>query len=132
MEHSFLYANSSTVSLTPFRTGAVPDRQFPGWFPTSSVTTVRSHRALPECRYRPNWLPPTPPESPDYFRPPPAGYSRNALSLCIHSQSCIYQYVWAFTLPLLYTSGLSPSAVLDVRAFTVLLFYSYFYPHGLP
>ena len=41
---------------------------------------VHSHRVLPECRYRPNWLPPTPPESPDDFRPPPAGYSRTALS----------------------------------------------------
>ena len=69
---------------------------------------VRSHRALPECRYRPNWLPPTPPESPDDFRPPPAGYSRTALSAHSLTITRLQKCVRAFTVPLLYSSGLSP------------------------
>ena len=105
MEQSFLHAHCPTVSLTSFRTHESGDCR------TTTLPSdrpVRSHRALPECRYRPNWLPPTPPESPDYFRPPPAGYSRTALFLRIHSQSRVYKYVRAFTVPLFYTSGLSP------------------------
>ena len=71
---------------------------------------VRSHRALPECRYRPNWLPPTPTESPDDLRPPPTGYSRTALSA--HSLTLgIQKYVWAFTVPLLYYPGFHRTAV---------------------
>ena len=72
---------------------------------------VRSYWALPECRYRPNWLPPTPPESPDDLRPPPTGYSRTALSA--HSLTLgIQKYVWAFTVPMLYYPGFHCTVVL--------------------
>ena len=106
-----------TVSLTSLQTGAVLDRQSPGWFPTSPGITglrlsvpgwpVHSHQALPECRYHPHWLPPTPPESPDYVPHPPAGYSQSVLSAHSLTIACS-QYVRAFTVLLLYTSELSP------------------------
>ena len=68
---------------------------------------VRSHRALPECQYCPNWLPPTPrshPTTSDTCLPD----TLEQLSLHIHSQSRVYRYVQAFTVLLLHTSGLSP------------------------
>ena len=74
----------------------------------SSNRPVRSHRELPECRYCLDWLPPTPPESPNDFRPSPAGYSE-LLSLRIHSHSHIQNM-----------SGLSPYCCYIIRAFTVL------------
>ena len=91
---------------------------------------LRSHRALPECRYRPNWLPPTSPESPDDRRHPPT-VTPELLSLRIHSHS--QKYVLAFTVPLLYypgfhrttviLSGLSPHRCYIIQAFTVPLLY---------
>ena len=107
----------TTISLTSFRTGAVPDRQSPGAvshqsgdYRTTNLPPcwpVCSYRALPECRYCPNWTTIDTPESPDYSRHMPAGYSRTALS--VHSFTIAYpQGVWAFTVLLLYVSGLSP------------------------
>ena len=77
---------------------------------SSSQAAVRSHRALPECRYRPNWLPPTPPESPDDLWPPPTGYSRTALNA--HSLTLGIQKYVRFTVPLLYYPGFHRTAVL--------------------
>ena len=137
MEQSFLHSHSSTVSLTSFQTGSVLDRQSPGWFPIihesgdyrtmtlPSGRPVHSHRALPKCRYRPNWLPPTPPESPDYFRHPPAGYSRTALSLCAFTHNRMSTNMSGLSPYCCYTRpGFHRTAVLDVQAFTVQLFYS--------
>ena len=133
MEQTFLHIPCSTVSLTSFRTGAVPDRQSPGWFPTSPGITglrlfvpswpVRSDRALRECQYCPNWLPPMESPTTSAIRRPD---TPEPLSLHIHSQSRVHKYVRGFTVQLLYTSRLSPycCSYLDVRDFTVLLFYS--------
>ena len=50
MEPSFLHTHCSTVSLTFFRTGAVPDRQSPGRCPTSpGITGLRISRPAGRC-----------------------------------------------------------------------------------
>ena len=143
MEQSFVHTRYSTVSLTSFRTGAVPDRQSPGEvshqsgdYRTTNIPPcwpVCSYWALLECRYCPNWATTDTPESPDYLRHLAAGYSRTALSLSL--SLCTFTHNHVFT----NMSGLSPyscstcpgfhhvhcTAVLYVRAFIVLLFYSY-------
>ena len=78
----------------------------PGW-------PVRSHRALPECRYLPKLAPTDTPESHDYSRHPPAGYSQTALSAHSLTIACLQ-----------LCPGFHSTAVLNVWAFTVLLFYS--------
>ena len=118
------HTHYSTVSLTFFRIGAIPDQQSPeavshqsGDYRTTDLPPcwpVRSYRALPECRYCPNWATTDTPESPDYLRHLPAGYSRTVLSA--HSLTIAY---------LQRCPGFHLTAVLRVRAFTVLLFYSY-------
>ena len=77
----------------------------PGW-------PMRCFRALPECRYHPNWLPPTPPESPDYVRHLPAEYSRKGISAHSLTIACLQ-----------ICPGFHRTAVIHIRAFTVLLFY---------
>ena len=111
MEQSFLHTHCSTVSLTPFRTGAVPDRESPGWFPTSpGITGLRLSHPAGRCALTghsrgadmaQNWLPPTTPaiRLPDTPEP---------LSLHAHSQSRVHKYVRVFTILMLCTSGLSP------------------------
>ena len=96
MEQSFLHTHCSTVSLTSFRTGAVPDRQSLGWFLTSpGITGLRFSRPAGRCaltgRSRsadicPNWLPLTPRSHPTTLnlRLPD---TPEPLSLHIHSQS---------------------------------------------
>ena len=107
-----------TVSPTSFWTGAIPDRQSPRWFPTSSGINGRRISLFPAGRCaltghsRNADIAHTgshrhPPESPDYVPHPPAGYSQSALSAHSLTITCS-QYVRAFTVLLLYTSGLSP------------------------
>ena len=117
MEQSFLHAHCPTVTLTSFRTGAVPDRQSPGWFPTSPGIT-RLQLSLPAGRCGltgrsrnadiaqtgSNRHPRSHPTTPDIRRLD----TSELLSLRIHSQLHIYKYVRAFTVPLFYASGLSP------------------------
>ena len=130
--NAFLHTHYSPVSLTSFRTGAVPDRTTnlpPGW-------PVRSHWAFPKCRYCPNWAPTDTPESPDYTQHPLAGYSRTALSLSlhIHSQPCVDKYVRAFTIMLFYVYGLSPYCCSTCSGFhrTAVLFLSELYTNRDP
>ena len=111
-----LLSNKRSSGPVQYRTGN-PRGGFPRvWgLPdyVSSSQPVRSHWTLPECRYRPNWLPPTPPEPPDDRRPPPTSYSRTGLSA--HSLTLgKHKYVWAFTVPLLYYPGFHRTAVLHV------------------
>ena len=116
MEQSFLHAHCPTVTLTSFRTGAVPDRHSPGWFPTSpGITGLRislpaGRCALTGCSQNADIAqtgshrhPRSHPTTPDLRRPD----TSELLSLRIHSQPRAYKYVWAFTVPLFYTSGLS-------------------------
>ena len=116
MEQSFLHTHCSTVSLTSFRTGAVPDRQSPGWFPTSQgITGLRLSLPAGRCALTghsrsadiaQNWLPPTPRShltTPDIC----LADTPEPLSLHIHSQLRVYKYVRAFTVLLFYMFGLS-------------------------
>ena len=163
MEQSFHHTQCYTVSLTSFRTGVIPDRQSPGWLPTSPGITGLSHqlpsgpvqyrtsnphggfplvRGLTDyeslCSRLVGALSPGTPGMPISPTLAPTDTPRShpttshirladtpkALSLHIHSQSRVHNM-----------SGLSPyccctrlgfhrTAVLDVRAFTVLLFNS--------
>ena len=74
MEQSFLHTHSSTVSLTSFRTGAVPDRQSPAGFPpVRGLPDYESPAQLagalspgtPEVPMLPKLAPTDTPESPD-------------------------------------------------------------------
>ena len=83
MEQSFLHTHCSTVSLTSFRTGAVPDRQSPGSvshqsgdYRTTNLPTPRNHPTTFDIRLL------------DIPEP---------LSLHIHSQLRVNKYVRAFT-----------------------------------
>ena len=90
-----------------------------------------------ECRYCPNWATTDTPESPDYLQHLPAGYSRTALSA--HSLTIAYLQICpgfhrtavlcvrAFTVLLFYVSGLSPYCVLFLSEL-----YTNRYPHGSP
>ena len=99
-------------STGPAIPGVVSHESGDYWtMPRSFNRPVRSHRAPPECRYRPNWLPPTPPESPVDLRPSPTSYFRTALSA--HSLTLgIRKYVRAFTVPLSYCPGFHRTAVI--------------------
>ena len=124
MEQSFLHAHCSTVSLTSFRcsTGPAIPRVVShesGDYRTTTLPPgrpLRAHRALPECRYRPNWLPPSPPGSPNYFRHPADGYSRTALSAHSLTITCLQ-----------ICPGFHHTAVLLLTEV-----YTNRYPHGLP
>ena len=117
MEQSFLHTYCSTVSLTSFRTCAVPDRQSPGQLPTSSgITGLRISRPAGRCaltgRSRSadialTGLPLTPRNHPTTLdiRLPDIP---DPLSLHIHSQSRVDKYVRVFIALLFYVSGLSP------------------------
>ena len=76
-----------------------------------------------ECRYCPNWAATDTPGSPVRPCHMPAGYSRTALSA--HSLTIAYSQMCL---------GFHCTAVVRVRAFTILLFYSYlnYTQTGLP
>ena len=134
MEQSLLDTHCSTVSLTSFRTGAVPDRQSPGWFPTSpGITGLRLSLPAGRCaltgRSRSANIAQTGSHRhPRDTRLLPTSACRIlpnrslSLSLHIHSQSnmCGLSPDCCYKRP-----GFHRTAVLGVRAFTVLLFYSY-------
>ena len=134
MEQSFLHIHYSTVSLTSFRTGVVPDRQSPWRFPTSpGIIGLRISRPAGRCaltgRSRsayicPKWLPPTPRSHPTTLdlRLPDIP---EPFSLRIHSNR-VFTNMSGLSLYCCSTCpGCHRTAVLSVRAFTVLLFYSY-------
>ena len=133
MEQSFLHTHSSTVSLTSFWTGAVPDRQSPGRFPTSpGITRLRIARLAgalsPGAPEVPIFAQTGSHRHPGVTRPP----STSVCRIFPNRPLCAFTHNRVFT----NMSGLSPyccstcpgfhrTAVLDVRAFTLLLFYSY-------
>ena len=120
MEQSFLHTLLSCLTnFLPDRcsTGPVGNHPLGLLVRTTNLPPcwpVRSYRALPECRYCPNWATTDTPRTPNYLRHLPARYSRTALSA--HSLTIAY---------LQRCSGFHRIVVIGVRAFTVLLFYSY-------
>ena len=145
MEQSFLHAHCPTVTLTSFRTGAVRDRQSQGWFPTSpGITglrfslpagrcTLTGHSRNADIAQTGSHRHPRSHQTPSDIRRPDTS---ELLSLRIHSQPHVYKYVWAFTVPLFYTSGLSPYRCSRCRGFhhTAVLLLTELYttrdPHG--
>ena len=134
MEQSFLHTHCSTVSLTSFRTGAVPDRQSPGRFPTSpGITGLRISLPAGRCALTKRSQSADVAQTGSHQHP---GVTRlpstSACRIFPNRSLCTFTHNRVFT----NMSGLSPyccstspgfhrTAVLGVRAFTILLFYSY-------
>ena len=132
VEQSFLHAHCPNVSLTPFWTGTVPDRQSPGWFPMSpGITGLQLSLPADRCAltgrsrnadiaqtgsYR---HPRSHPTTSDLRRPDtPERPSLRSLTIA-YLQNCpgfhrtAVIMVRAFTVPLLYHPGFHRTAVIS-------------------